>query len=58
VDLASAVPGEITIRATAISLNRGETKSAFTISETGTVAGMLPIRAWGERVHTPLNSTA
>jgi NADPH:quinone reductase-like Zn-dependent oxidoreductase len=58
VDLASAVPGEITIRVTAISLNRGETKRAFTISKAGTVAGMLPIGAWAERVHTPLNSIA
>jgi NADPH:quinone reductase len=36
VDLTSAAPGEITVRVTAISLNRGEIKRALTISETGT----------------------
>jgi NADPH:quinone reductase len=39
VDLTSAAPGEITVRVTAISLNRGETKRALTISETGTRPG-------------------
>ena len=38
-NLAPAAPGEITIRVTAISLNRGETKRALTITETGTCPG-------------------
>ncbi len=83
VNLRHAAPGEITICVTAISLNRGETKRALTISETGTcpgwdfagvveetggvlgapeagtrVVGVLPIGAWAERVHAPLNSIA
>ena len=82
-NLAPAAPGEITIRVTAISLNRGETKRGLTITETGTcpgwdfagaveetgetqgapdvgsrVVGVLPIGAWAERVHAPLNSIA
>lgn len=83
VNFAPAAAGEITIRITAISLNRGETKRALTVSETGTrpgwdfagvvektgktpgapdmgtrVVGVLPIGAWAERVHAPLNSIA
>ncbi|MGO9451093.1 MAG: zinc-binding dehydrogenase [Candidatus Binataceae bacterium] len=38
-NLAPVAPGEITIRVTAISLNRGETKRALTITETGTCPG-------------------
>ncbi len=38
-NLAPAAPGEITVRVTAISLNRGETKRALTITETGTCPG-------------------
>lgn len=34
-----ARPGEITVRVTAISLNRGETKRALTVSETGARPG-------------------
>ena len=83
INLRPAAPGEITVRVTAISLNRGETKRALTITETGTcpgwdfagaveetggasgapdvgtrVVGVLPIGAWAERVHAPLNSIA
>jgi NADPH2:quinone reductase len=83
INFAPAAPGELTIRVTAISLNRGETKRALTITETGTcpgwdfagtveetsgapgapeagtrVVGVLPIGAWAERVHAPLNSIA
>jgi len=39
VDLVPAKPGEITIRVTAISLNRGETRRALTTSVTGTRPG-------------------
>jgi NADPH:quinone reductase len=78
-----ARPGEITVRVTAISLNRGEIKRAFTTDETGTlpgwdfagaiedthgvpgapdvgarVVGALPIGAWAQRVHVPLNFIA
>ena len=38
-NLRPAAPGEITVRVTAISLNRGETKRALTITETGTCPG-------------------
>jgi NADPH:quinone reductase len=38
-NLAPAAPGAVTIRVTAISLNRGETKRALTITETGTCPG-------------------
>jgi NADPH2:quinone reductase len=83
INFAPAALGELTIRVTAISLNRGETKRALTITETGTcpgwdfagaveetgetqgapdvgsrVVGVLPIGAWAERVHAPLNSIA
>lgn len=37
--LATPSPGEIAIRVTAISLNRGEVKRAMTVTETGTVPG-------------------
>jgi NADPH:quinone reductase len=39
IDFAPAAPGELTIRVTAISLNRGETKRALTITETGACPG-------------------
>lgn len=39
VELAPAMPGEVTIRVTAISLNRGETRRALTTSVTGTRPG-------------------
>ena len=39
VDLGPALQGEITIRITAVSLNRGETKRALTTSVTGTRPG-------------------
>jgi NADPH2:quinone reductase len=83
INFAQAAPGELTIRVTAISLNRGETKRALTITETGIcpgwdfagtveetggapgapeigtrVVGVLPIGAWAERIHAPLNSIA
>lgn len=83
INFAPAAPGELTIRVTAISLNRGETKRALTITETGTcpgwdfagaveetggvsgapdvgsrVVGVLPVGAWAQRVHAPLNSIA
>jgi NADPH:quinone reductase-like Zn-dependent oxidoreductase len=37
--LAPAAPGDLTIRVTAISLNRGEVKRALTVTETGTRPG-------------------
>ena len=80
---AGARPGEISVRVTAISLNRGETKRALSVMPTGTcpgwdfagiieqtngvagtpevgtrVVGALPIGAWAERVHVPLNFIA
>ncbi len=39
VNLAPRRPGEITVRVTAISLNRGEVKRALTVTETGTTPG-------------------
>jgi NADPH2:quinone reductase len=39
VPLRDARPGEITVRVTAISLNRGEIKRALTVTETGTCPG-------------------
>lgn len=39
VSLAPAAPGEITVRVTAISLNRGEVKRALTVTETGVTPG-------------------
>ncbi len=81
--LSPAAAGEITVRVTAISLNRGEVKRALTITETGItpgwdfvgvveqtngvsgapdvgtrVVGLLPVGAWAERVHAPLNLIA
>ncbi|WP_428483251.1 zinc-binding dehydrogenase [Rhodopila sp.] len=83
VSLAPAALGEITVRVSAISLNRGEVRRALTITETGTtpgwdfagvveqtsgtpgapkvgtrVVGILPVGAWAERVHAPLNAIA
>ncbi len=83
VSLTLAEAGKITIRVTAISLNRGEVKRALTTTETGTtpgwdfagvvaqtngvseapdigtrVVGVLPVGAWAESVHAPLNSVA
>ena len=83
VELAPPRPGEITVRVTAISLNRGEVKRALTVTQTGTtpgwdfvgvvdqtggvagapavgerVVGLLPVGAWAERVHAPLNALA
>ena len=81
--LPPAAAGQVTVRVTAISLNRGEVKRALTITETGTtpgwdfagvveqtggasggpdvgtrVVGILPVGAWAERVHAPLNAIA